>query len=155
MPEILEFLDAFGPHGIKLITNMAWAAGLFEGEGSFTIHKSRNPTRKDGWTNIRIYPAASLSMTDKDVMERFAKIVGMGNVTGPYKTKGREGKKDKFMWMVINKKALLLADMFRPFLMERRKNQIEGMLSRCGRFVSNDPKEYRGPNRDKTKPRSF
>jgi hypothetical protein len=42
---------------------IAWAAGLFEGEGCFA------------WTGT---PSVILGMTDRDIVERFAAIVGFG-----------------------------------------------------------------------------
>lgn len=53
---------------MKIITTreLAWAAGLFEGEGCFYI--SRRPS----------YPSAALEMTDEDAVKRFASAVGVG-----------------------------------------------------------------------------
>jgi hypothetical protein len=57
-------------------SEIAWAAGLFEGEGSCygTVRSDRYNTRR-----IRM----NLRMTDQDVVERFAKVVGVGSVYGP------------------------------------------------------------------------
>ena len=46
------------------VSDLAWAAGLFEGEGSVFLVKST--------------PALSLTSTDLDVVERFKAIVGVG-----------------------------------------------------------------------------
>jgi hypothetical protein len=48
----------------------AWAAGLFEGEGSIILGKTRYRQ-----------PALWLRTTDRDVLERFAQIVGAGYIT--------------------------------------------------------------------------
>ncbi len=53
-------------------TDIAWAAGLFEGEGCLHRHK-------------RGYGALFLAMTDEDIVRRFAAIFGL-KVYGPYKT---------------------------------------------------------------------
>jgi hypothetical protein len=58
----------------------AWAAGLFEGEGSVMI------SPKD-------IPCLSLAMSDEDVVRRFADIVGRGRINGPY-----QYGKGKPMW---------------------------------------------------------
>ena len=57
--------------------DIAWAAGLFEGEGCVTI------STVDG----RKYLLASVSMhpRDRDVLERFHRIVGVGTLCGPHK----------------------------------------------------------------------
>src|SRR5687768_13206669 len=48
----------------SLTTDVAWAAGLFEGEGSIIPSRRR----------------LSLEMTDEEVVRRFVAIVGHGNV---------------------------------------------------------------------------
>lgn len=57
---------------------LMWASGLFEGEGSFTVGKGgkRNPDY--------VYPQASIHMTDFDTVKRFHKIIGFGQLNGPY-----------------------------------------------------------------------
>src|SRR3990167_5406713 len=54
---------------------IAWAAGLFEGEGCISVHRSKGR---------RPQPKLNIAMTDLEPMERFAKALGVGNVTGPY-----------------------------------------------------------------------
>jgi hypothetical protein len=56
---------------------IAWAGGLFEGEGCVTITTSRDPGHQRTFT-------LALSMTDLDPVERFAAAVGVGKVRGPY-----------------------------------------------------------------------
>src|SRR5512144_216512 len=55
----------------------AWLAGLFEGEGCFFI----NDVKKVENGRHYKYPAASLKMTDEDVVRRFHKAVGFGSVS--------------------------------------------------------------------------
>jgi hypothetical protein len=50
---------------------VAWAAGLFEGEGCWNAYR-----RESG----KIQMQARLGMTDRDVVERFAQIVGYGSI---------------------------------------------------------------------------
>lgn len=56
-------------------TDIAWLAGLLEGEGSFDLHRDR-------------YPRIRLGMTDRDVVERAARLMGSRVRTnyreGPY-----------------------------------------------------------------------
>jgi len=51
-------------------TEIAWAAGLFEGEGSIT--------QSGGILHLR------LKMTDESVVRRFEEAVRYGEVYGPY-----------------------------------------------------------------------
>lgn len=74
-----------------LLSDLAWAAGLFEGEGSFYLHTSG----KDG---KNVYCKASLGMTDQDVVERFASIVGFGAI---YTNQLKSGKTN-YKWAVAS-----------------------------------------------------
>ena len=56
---------------------IAWAAGLFEGEGTIT--------RCDGRLHLR------MQLTDLEVLERFAEIVGTGKIYGPYTRPFKDG----------------------------------------------------------------
>ena len=59
--------------------SIEWAAGLFEGEGCMT-------TDKQGLHSIK------LSMTDEDVVHKFASMFGL-NVNGPYTYNNRPTNK--------------------------------------------------------------
>lgn len=84
---------------------IAWAAGLFEGEG--TIHSQYG----------RLLTIA-LSSTDKDVIDRFHKIAGVGTVSGsqPPKTP----RKYIYIWFVGGDNAASLLKELLPYLGERR-----------------------------------
>jgi len=64
-----------------LTLDTAWAAGLFEGEGSVCWLNMST-------TNQRRVPNLGLSTTDEDVIRRFHSIVGVGFVYGPYSNSG-------------------------------------------------------------------
>jgi hypothetical protein len=87
--------------------NLAWAAGLFEGEGCIT-------RRQGVQTNL------VMTMTDEDVVRRFHAIIGHGKVYGPYKTK--TGVKLQWRWACTGSKHCIavLAALW-CFLGERRK----------------------------------
>jgi hypothetical protein len=55
----------------------AWLAGIFEGEGSFS-GKFENGRGKG--RTVR----AKLGMSDRDTVEKFHRLIGIGNVSGPY-----------------------------------------------------------------------
>lgn len=71
------------------LRELAWAAGLFEGEGNFCLN------RRPGYT----YPRAQLSSTDLDTLQRFRSAVGVGNIVGPY---DRVGCKPIWSWRSAN-----------------------------------------------------
>lgn len=64
--------------------DLAWAAGLFEGEGCFTVRTTGRPS-----------PAAQVCSTDKDVVKRFKRIMGFGSIH-PYI---KNGGKNKTVWV--------------------------------------------------------
>lgn len=92
---------------------VAWAAGLFEGEGSVYAEDQ----------NGRRYLRFCLTSTDEDVIQRFARIVGVGKVYGPY----AGTNKPRYDWRTMkaadgSAAAVLLA----PWLGQRRRMQLGG-----------------------------
>lgn len=91
------------------ITEIAWAAGLFEGEGS--IFANNNAGRK--------YLGLNLSSTDEDVVRKFAVIMGCGKVYGPYYEKNPS--RPRYSWHTKSKAdGVQAAVLLEPFLCERR-----------------------------------
>lgn len=64
----------------------SWAVGLFEGEGSIVTDRR----------NRQLRVCLSLCSTDKDVLDRFHKVVAVGHVRGPYRFK--HSTKDTWVW---------------------------------------------------------
>ena len=89
----------------------AWAAGLFEGEGTVGCGKS----------GIRL----QLAMCDEDIVRRWGDVVGAGRIRGPYGPHG-VGTKPQWHWGVYaadDVEAIYIR--FRPWLGERRLKQFE------------------------------
>ena len=86
----------------------AWAAGLFEGEGSITSCGGR----------IRL----QLQLTDHEVLERFVEIVGAGKVYGPYTKGHRDGyrRKPRWLWVCEGPAAGVVFRTLSPWLSPRR-----------------------------------
>lgn len=108
--------------------NLAWLAGLMEGEGSFYLRRAKGrPTA----------PSVALQMTDVDVVTRAAEIAGVGGgvyvderskrtprVIQGRPMKGRE--KDIYMWRVqARDDALALMWALYPWMGDRRRGQIQ------------------------------
>lgn len=93
-----------------MIQNLAWAAGLFEGEGSISAN---------GRMRIK--------MTDRDVLILFRLVVQCGTVHGPYQPSGL-GKKLVYEWTVQGKDAFDLMADFQLFMGERRSKRIIEVL---------------------------
>lgn len=86
----------------------AWAAGLFEGEGSVVPVKG----------GVRL----QLKMTDEDVVRRFCAIVG-GTVYGPYSYD--DIRKPAWAWTSDGADPQRIAEGFWPWLGVRRRARIE------------------------------
>jgi hypothetical protein len=97
--------------------DIAWAAGLFEGEGSCGFRMRRHELR----------PFVKLGMTDRDVVERFVSIVGVGNVT----TTHRPPDKRMWHWSIGGKDdCCRVLGLLWPYLGERRKERALEVLER-------------------------
>jgi len=105
--------------------NLAWAAGIFEGEGCISVSNDRRRRLK-----------VSVSMTDRDVIEKFGHIMGLGSVRGPYM---KAGLKDSWQWEVTsseNVQAVLAA--FWEFLCSRRKTKAVEAIKIASKVKNKD-----------------
>lgn len=93
---------------------VAWAAGLFEGEGC--IHADR----KLGRIRLRF----TVTSTDLDVLERFRNAVGCGAISGPYWH--QKSTKPTYSWKARRPEDVeQLKALLRPFLGRRRLARLE------------------------------
>ncbi len=97
-------------------TDIAWAAGLFEGEGCF--HARRTTA---GW---RTHLEMTVAMTDRDVLERLRTVVGVGTVTVRTPRPLKAHWKTQYIWRISGKKALEVAEALEPYLGERRAAKL-------------------------------
>ena len=93
---------------------IAWLAGLLEGEGSFLY---------TGGNNCQI----KVSMTDRDVVAHAAALFGK-NVYGPYSSKGRLGKKPCYATYAISNYAAGWMMTLFSFMGQRRQEKIKAVL---------------------------
>ena len=100
------------------LVDIAWSAGLFEGEGYI------------GFLSKSGSPRLSISMTDLDVLEKFKAITGHGVINGPITPKpGGLAKKDYYRYHTSGfEKVQSLVAMFWNFLGDRRKDQCEKVI---------------------------
>jgi hypothetical protein len=103
---------------------IAWAAGLFEGEGCFTTNRKT--------------ASCALLMTDGDVVNRFHAVVSVGHVYGPYyakyKYKKKRGKKivrkQVWRWSVSGFNGMAAVfELFKPYLGVRRTARATEVLA--------------------------
>ncbi len=101
---------------------IAWAAGLFEGEGCWNAYQRRE---KNGKMQVQ----ARLAMTDEDVVDRFAAVVGFGTVRR--NVIRRPGSTDKPLteWYTQRRDTVrALIVMFLPYMGERRSARALAIL---------------------------
>lgn len=105
--------------------DIAWAAGLFEGEGSFSATRPRGTRRP--------YLRATMQSMDRDVLERFQEVIGFGSIytirPDPRLSHGRP----IYQWACASEaKFILLLDMIGPHLGVRRRQRAAELLARHG-----------------------
>lgn len=106
---------------------IAWAAGLFEGEGCFSGPRRRGREHLRGYRQI----VAVLSTTDADVLRRFELVVGMGRVR-PL-TPQQPHHKAAWEWKVSREvEVRALFALFEPYLGERRRARALELFRECG-----------------------
>lgn len=95
--------------------DIAWAAGIIEGEGTFGIAKDRTK-----FVTVR--------MTDEDIILRLQEIFG-GNVTGPYSFSSSADHKPLYRWSVSQReKVVEVLEAILPYMGIRRSNKINELL---------------------------
>lgn len=111
---------------------IAWAAGLWEGEGWISVCDRRIYKGKS-----LCYVNMGVDMTDRDVLERLPEIFNYGLVKSSHKTLKEPWHKEQFTWRVYKyNKILEITDLMRPWLGKRRLLQIEEVLSQDTRQFS-------------------
>lgn len=99
---------------MRSVTDIAWAAGLFEGEGC--IHNRASHSI-----------AVSINMTDKDVLEKLSGIYG-GKITD-LKVR-QEHWKPSWIWYLYGANAKDFLNDIMPYLGERRKARANEAIAR-------------------------
>jgi hypothetical protein len=108
--------------GLNDQTSIAWAAGLFEGEGAIYFDRHRFDA---GTGHLRL--GLTLSSTDEDVLRKFWTIVGVGTLTGPYWS--QKSTKPYWVWQTRSTGPVAyLTTIFRPFLGKRRLEKLDAAL---------------------------
>lgn len=101
------------------VIEIAWLAGLLEGDGSFQLHDNGSRGKKSRC------PLIALSMLDYDVVERVSKIFNCN--IGKYLTP----KKDKFIYTARTGRRSIVEPLILalyPYMGNRRQEQINKMF---------------------------
>lgn len=96
-------------------TEIAWAAGFIDGEGSMGFYQRSGVGRNSGIMRIAV------SQKDDEPLYRLNEIFGCGNLTA-------HGQRDISTWKVEKSlDVLTVAEKIYPYLTHRRKQQIDNM----------------------------
>lgn len=106
---------------------IAWAAGLFEGEGTITHTTARNNTTGKAHR-------LSLESADLDVLERFVRVVGVGEAKLVRRTP-RPGRKPTWVWKVDGRRRCEpVLRLLLPHLGRRRAERAREALEEMSRM---------------------
>ena len=103
---------------------LAWLAGLLEGEGAFILQHVAATEKQAARLRVKI----ALHMTDHDVVQRVSDTVGLGRLI--MRPRQQAHHKDTFFWQISGMaETVELMRQLRPLLGERRRAQIDRCLS--------------------------
>lgn len=86
-----------------VVTELAWAAGFYDGEGCTS----------NGYDRIR----CTIGQKERTTLDRFVKAIGFGNVRGPYAVGNR------YVVCYNREKARIVLNMLWPYLCEPKRSQ--------------------------------
>ena len=104
----------------------AWAAGLFDGEGTVAADKDPRTGRYRA-INMEI-PQSSPDGTP-EVLVRFRKIVGVGNISGPYEPRSPWSRQPQYRWRSGAREDVdAVAALLSPWLGLVKRTQFENAI---------------------------
>lgn len=110
--------------------NWQWVAGIYTGEGACVLVKGK-------------YPSLRLSMTDQDVVEQFADVVGYGKVNYTHSpSKQKYGWKPTYVWSASKRKEVeRIVENMAPYLFSKRLLKFEE-LELINREIKEIPRDW-------------
>lgn len=110
--------------GCDLQTELAWAAGFFDGEGSVYVRLTK---RHKGGTTGKYYPITTVdiqvSQSDKRPLIRFLKVIDIGRIVGPYQPTNPKAKL-YWRWQTSGRPSVhKTLSLMWPYLSEPKKEQ--------------------------------
>ncbi|GAB3763755.1 LAGLIDADG family homing endonuclease [Microlunatus parietis] len=98
---------------------IAWLAGILEGEGSFYLQRDRG---------IYLYPRVVVSMTDEDVIQRVADLFGAKIYKVPVSPR-YPARKQQWRAVATGQRAVRLMKEIRPLMGKRRGAKIDEIIA--------------------------
>jgi hypothetical protein len=104
------------------VDTIEWATGLFEGEGTFLVSRTRFKGKEYP------YAVAALKMTDEDIVRRFAAVMVVGQVS--FIKRAKPHHKDQWRWRCHGRKPMQqVFDRMKSMLGPRRIAQAQKVLA--------------------------
>lgn len=111
------------------MSEVAWAAGFFDGEGSSGSYLIKSRSGVGG----HFYPRVTVEQNERELLDRFCAAVGTGKVLGPYINKTSFSLKPKWHYHAYGiKKTQLVRDLLWPFLGSAKRAQFDRTLEKAG-----------------------
>lgn len=104
---------------------VAWAAGLFEGEGSFYVWKYKRGEKEYAYIRVAI------TSSDIDVLQKFIEATGYGYLKISKRNYAPHHKQCWQLMVTNEEEVIALFKMMRPYLSRRRKIQFREALAYC------------------------
>ena len=105
----------------------AWLAGLLLGEGTIyhwtSTRRTKKGLRKDG-----PYPAFTIEMADRAVMEYVSRLVGTACIRVNRKARKPPKYRPTYSVRVTGARALATFEILMPFMLGEKRNQAKSML---------------------------
>lgn len=118
-------------------TELAWAAGFFDGEGCTTVTRCKPKKRAIDQLRPQLGLRASLAQVELEPLKRFYKAVGIGAIRGPYKY--GSNRQFHYQWNASNLDVLAALDALWPYLSNVKKVQAYLKVSEYCAYVSAYP----------------
>ena len=98
---------------------LIYFAGFLDGDGHFRVTKSKNGQGRE-FQQCRIMA----SNTDQQIIDWLCKTFGGNYYTQPYPTPKYPTRKPLHIWNISGRKAEVLAEKLRPFLITRKEQSM-------------------------------
>ena len=114
--------------------DIAWLAGLLEGEGAFFVQHVRASGNRRARTRIVV----AVQMTDRDIVERIVQLTGLGTVRSYQPSNPRH--RTTYRWAInALEPTVALMRVLRPLMGIRRQDQIDRCLAAVVQNGSTSP----------------
>lgn len=128
------------------VTERAWAAGFFDGEGSVSIHRTRHGRKNDEAISVMPRICVAQLVKGDELLERFRKALGdLGSITLRKQT-GSFSKNPGKIWeyyLVGWARVQTAISIMWPYLGPVKKEQIAKVLKECTEVYRNKPEKHR------------